>query len=149
MGNRIYVGNLPFNSTSEDVRGAFAAHGAVEDVRVVMDRETGRSRGLAFVTMASDEDAQRAIQAMNGAMFGDRPLRVNEAVEKGARPSFPSPRPPRPLNGGPLPPMAEPPPEPGDERRRRSQFRGDRRGPRIERSDDDDDGHGRGRRRRW
>jgi RNA recognition motif-containing protein len=92
MGNRLYIGNLPFTATAEDVRGAFEAHGAVTDARVVTDRDTGRSRGFAFVTMGSSEESTRAIEKMNGALLAGRPLRVNEAQERAARPSGFSPR---------------------------------------------------------
>lgn len=79
MSNRLYVGNLSFNTTSDSVRAAFAELGEVTDVHVVMDRETGRARGFAFVTMGSPAEAAKAIQAMNGAVLDGRPLRVNEA----------------------------------------------------------------------
>jgi len=82
MGQRLYVGNLPFNATAEDVRSAFAGVGEVSDVHLVTDRETGRARGFAFVTMGSDEAAQSAISQLNGALLGGRPLRVNEAEDR-------------------------------------------------------------------
>jgi RNA recognition motif-containing protein len=82
MGNRLYVGNLSFQSTTESVRSAFAAFGEVSDVQVVTDRETGQSRGFAFVTMGSAQEATRAIAEMNGALLDGRPLRVNEAEER-------------------------------------------------------------------
>ncbi|MCL2723178.1 MAG: RNA-binding protein [Polyangiaceae bacterium] len=82
MGNRLYVGNLSFNSTTESVRECFANIGEVTDVHVVTDRETGRSRGFAFVTMSSPADAQKAISEMNGTLLDGRPLRVNEAEER-------------------------------------------------------------------
>src|SRR4051812_50230890 len=82
MGNRLYVGNLSFNATTESVREFFAGTGTVTDVHVVMDRETGRSRGFAFVTMSTDQEAQKAIAETNGAMLDGRPLRVNEAEER-------------------------------------------------------------------
>src|SRR5262245_6565237 len=63
---KIYVGNLPFSTTDEELRGMFAAHGAVSSAQVVIDRETGRSRGFGFVEMASDDEARKAIEAMNG-----------------------------------------------------------------------------------
>ena len=81
----IYVGNLPFNATEEEVRDLFAAHGTVEAVRLMTDRETGRPRGFGFVEMA-DGDAARAIQALNGTELGGRSLRINEAQPKGKRP---------------------------------------------------------------
>lgn len=82
MGNRLYVGNLSFNSTADSVRTEFANFGEVSDVHVVTDRETGRSRGFAFVTMGTNEAAQKAIQELNGAMLDGRALRVNEAEER-------------------------------------------------------------------
>ena len=82
MRNRLYVGNLSFNATSETVRSTFAAMGEVTDVHVVTDRETGRSRGFAFVTMATGDDAAKAISQLNGALVDGRPLRVNEAEER-------------------------------------------------------------------
>ena len=83
MGNRLYVGNLSYQSNEESVREAFSAFGEVTDVHVVLDRDTGRSRGFAFVTMDSDSTAQQAIAEMNGAMLDGRALRVNEAEERG------------------------------------------------------------------
>lgn len=85
MGNRLYVGNLSFHATTDSLRAAFAERGEVTDVHVVMDRETGRSRGFAFVTMGSDHEAQSAISSMNGALLDGRPLRVNEAEERPQR----------------------------------------------------------------
>ena len=85
MGNRLYVGNLSFNATNETVRSAFSAFGEVTDVHVVSDRETGQSRGFGFVTMGTNEQAQKAIAEMNGAMLDGRALKVNEAEERGAR----------------------------------------------------------------
>ena len=82
MGNRLYVGNLSFDSTAESVRASFSAIGEVTDVHVVTDRETGRSRGFAFVTMATAAEAIKAMQEMNGALLDGRPLRVNEAEER-------------------------------------------------------------------
>jgi RNA recognition motif-containing protein len=83
MGNRIYVGNLSFNATADTVREAFVEFGEVTDVHLVMDRDTGRSRGFAFVTMATDALAQNAISAMNNKVLDGRPLRVNEAEARG------------------------------------------------------------------
>ena len=85
MGNRLYVGNLSFHTTTDVLRQAFAGAGEVTDAHVVTDRETGRSRGFGFITMASEEQAQAAIQAMNGADLDGRPLRVNEAEERPQR----------------------------------------------------------------
>ncbi len=81
----IYVGNLPFSATETDVRDLFEQHGAVQSVKLVNDRETGRPRGFGFVEMAATE-AQTAIQQVNGFQMGGRPLRVNEAREREARP---------------------------------------------------------------
>ncbi len=78
---RLYVGNLPFSATDESVRALFSKHGTVEKVSLITDRETGRPRGFGFVEMSS-ADAARAIQALNGADFGGRPLRVNEAQDR-------------------------------------------------------------------
>lgn len=78
---KIYVGNLPFTATEDQVRELFAAHGTVESVALPNDRETGRPRGFGFVEM-SQADAARAIQAVNGQNLGGRPLRVNEAQDK-------------------------------------------------------------------
>lgn len=82
MGNRLYVGNLSFQTNAETIRSAFQAIGEVTDVHAVMDRETGQSRGFAFVTMGSAQEAQRAIAEMNGMMLEGRSLRVNEAEER-------------------------------------------------------------------
>jgi RNA recognition motif-containing protein len=78
---KIYVGNLPFTATESDVRALFEAHGAVQSVALINDRETGRPRGFGFVEMSSS-DAQRAIQSLNGKDMGGRPLRINEAQER-------------------------------------------------------------------
>jgi len=83
VGNRLYVGNLSFNATTDSLRTAFSAFGEVTDSHIVMDRETGRSRGFGFVTMGTAEAAQKAIAEMNGAMLDGRPLKVNEAEERG------------------------------------------------------------------
>lgn len=81
----IYVGNLPFSATENEVRGLFEQHGKVDSVKLVNDRETGRPRGFGFVDMPPS-DAQTAIQRLNGFEMGGRPLRVNEAREREARP---------------------------------------------------------------
>ena len=85
MSSRLYVGNLSFHATTESVREAFAQHGSVTDVHLVLDRQTGQSRGFAFVTMGDQEQANKAIAAMNGAMLDGRALRVNEAEERPQR----------------------------------------------------------------
>ncbi|PZN29555.1 MAG: RNA-binding protein [Proteobacteria bacterium] len=79
--SKIYVGNLPFSASEEDVRTLFMQHGTVESVSLIMDRETGRPRGFGFVEM-SRADAARAIQNLNGQEMDGRPLRVNEAQDK-------------------------------------------------------------------
>ena len=88
MGNKLYVGNLPYSFRDEDLQQAFAAHGNVTSAKVMMERDTGRSKGFGFVEMGSDAEAQTAINEMNGQQFGGRGLVVNEA-----RPM--EPRPPR------------------------------------------------------
>ena len=86
MGTRLYVGNLPFSATKASVKAAFSATGGeVTDVHIVTDRESGQSRGFGFVTMGTDQQAQTAIEQMNGALFEGRPLRVNEAEERPQR----------------------------------------------------------------
>lgn len=83
MGKKLYVGNLSYNSTEDEIRDAFSADGrTVEEVALIMDRETGRPRGFGFVTMGSEEDARAAIEACDGLMLGGRSLRVNEAQER-------------------------------------------------------------------
>ena len=84
MAKRIYVGNLPYSATETELREMFEKHGKVLSVDVLMDRETGRSRGFGFVEM-DDADAAKAIEKLNGADLGGRPLRVNEARERGER----------------------------------------------------------------
>lgn len=78
---KLYVGNLPFSATEDTVRTAFAAHGTVESLSLVMDRDTGQPRGFGFVEMSS-ADASKAMQALNGADFGGSPLKVNEAQDR-------------------------------------------------------------------
>jgi RNA recognition motif-containing protein len=82
MSNRLYVGNLSFQTDEQGLQEAFSRFGEVSDVKVVTDRETGRSRGFGFVTMADAEGARNAIEQMNGAMVDGRALRVNEAEER-------------------------------------------------------------------
>jgi RNA recognition motif-containing protein len=82
LNNKIYVGNLSFNTTEEELRQLFEQHGSVSSVSVITDRETGRPRGFAFVEMGSDQEAQAAIQEMDGYELDGRPLRVNEAQER-------------------------------------------------------------------
>ena len=79
MGNKLYVGNLPYSFRDEDLQQAFAAHGSVSSAKVMMERDTGRSKGFGFVEMGSDAEAQAAINGMNGQQYGGRGLVVNEA----------------------------------------------------------------------
>ena len=79
MSNKLYVGNLSFRVTSEDLQDYFAAAGAVESANVVFDRETGRSRGFGFVEMATEDDANNAIAQFNGQEYDGRNMVVNEA----------------------------------------------------------------------
>jgi cold-inducible RNA-binding protein len=85
MGTKLYVGNLSFRTTSEELRDAFAAVGTVESASVIEDRDTGRSRGFAFVEMATAEEAAAAIEQFNGKDFGGRNLTVNEAKPRADR----------------------------------------------------------------
>jgi RNA recognition motif-containing protein len=85
MSTRLYVGNLSFNTTGETIREQFGAMGAVTDVHLVMDRDTGRPRGFAFVTMGTPAEATKAISQLNGKMLDGRALRVNEAEERAPR----------------------------------------------------------------
>jgi RNA recognition motif-containing protein len=93
MGNKLYVGNLPYSVRDSDLEQSFGQFGAVTSAKVMMERDTGRSKGFGFVEMGSDAEAQAAIAGMNGAPLGGRSLVVNEA-----RPM--EPRPPRSGGGG-------------------------------------------------
>ena len=84
MSKKIYVGNLPFSTTDAELRRLFEQHGTVESVSVIMDRETGRPRGFAFVEMSDASSASAAISTLNGRELGGRALRVNEAQERAA-----------------------------------------------------------------
>ena len=86
MSKKIYVGNLPWSTTSTDLEQMFAPHGTVRAAEVISDRETGRSRGFGFVEMETEEGMNAAIQALNGFDMGGRPLTVNEARERTPRP---------------------------------------------------------------
>src|ERR1700758_5491083 len=79
MGKKIYVGNLAYGVTDSDLQQMFGAHGTVESAQVIMDRDTGRSKGFGFVEMKSDQEAQAAIAALNGQQHDGRSLTVNEA----------------------------------------------------------------------
>ncbi len=87
MSTRLFVGNLSYNTTENDLHDAFSAHGTVVEATLMLDRASGRSRGFAFVTMSTPEEAQRAIQAMHGAQLDGRPLTVNIARPREERPS--------------------------------------------------------------
>ena len=93
MGNKLYVGNLPYGVRDNDLEQAFNQYGSVASAKVMMERDTGRSKGFGFVEMGSDSEANAAIQGMNGQPLGGRSLVVNEA-----RPM--EPRPPRSFGGG-------------------------------------------------
>jgi RNA recognition motif-containing protein len=86
MGNKLYVGNLPYTVRDEDLQQAFGAFGGVNSAKVMMERDTGRSKGFGFVEMGSDAEAQAAIEGMNGQSLGGRSLVVNEARPMEARP---------------------------------------------------------------
>jgi RNA recognition motif-containing protein len=85
VGRKLYVGNLPFETTEDDLQQLFAQAGAVESVRVMRDAATGRARGFAFVEMASDSEAQGAIDKFHEQPFGGRALTVNEARPQASR----------------------------------------------------------------
>ncbi len=86
MSTKLFVGNLSFNTTENDLQDAFAAHGQVVEATLMMDRMTGRSRGFAFVTYSTPEEAQKAIAALNGSQLDGRALTVNIARPKEERP---------------------------------------------------------------
>ena len=87
MSNKLFVGNLSFDTTENDLQDAFAAHGTVTETNLMMDRTTGRPRGFGFVTMNSPEEAQKAIAALNGSQLGGRALTVNVAKPREERPA--------------------------------------------------------------
>ena len=86
MGNKLYVGNLPYTVRDEDLQQSFSAFGNVTSAKVMMERDTGRSKGFGFVEMGNDAEAQQAIAGMNGQSLGGRSLVVNEARPMEARP---------------------------------------------------------------
>ena len=86
MGNKLYVGNLPYSVRDEDLQQAFGEFGAITSAKVMMERDTGRSKGFGFVEMGSDAEAQAAINGMNGQPLGGRSVVVNEARPMEARP---------------------------------------------------------------
>ncbi len=79
MGKRLYVGNLPYSVDESGLSEKFSAHGAVESTKLITDRNTGRSKGFAFVEMETESEAQAAIEALNGTDYDGRPMTVNEA----------------------------------------------------------------------
>src|SRR6202008_2372815 len=87
MATKLYVGNLPFNTTENELQELFSQAGAVQEVMLMQDKFTGKSRGFAFVTMASDQEAQNAISQINGKTLEGRALTVNEARPREPRPS--------------------------------------------------------------
>ena len=87
MSTKLFVGNLSFNTTENDLNDAFAAHGTVTETNLMMDRETGRPRGFGFITMSSAEEAQKAIDALNGKSIDGRALTVNVAKPREERPA--------------------------------------------------------------
>lgn len=82
MNNKIYVGNLSHNATKEDLQQLFAAVGTIEDIAVIKDRDTGRSKGFAFVTFATKQEAQDAVTRFNGQEFMTRPLKIDIAQDR-------------------------------------------------------------------
>src|ERR1700758_420722 len=95
MNTKLFVGNLSFNTTENDLQDAFAAHGTVVETNLMTDRATGRSRGFAFITMSSEQEAQDAVTSMNGKSIGGRALTVNiarpreeRAPRAGGRPQY-------------------------------------------------------------
>lgn len=86
MGKKLYIGNLPFSATEQVLHDTFSQCGTVESVKIITDRDTGRSKGFGFVEMASDTEAQTAIQKFNGADYEGRTMTVNEARPMEARP---------------------------------------------------------------
>ncbi len=82
MSKKLYVGNLPFSSTEEDLKDLFGRHGSVASVAVITDRKTGRPRGFAFVEMEEASAAEEAVRALDGSDLGGRSIRVNEAHDK-------------------------------------------------------------------
>ncbi len=86
MGNKLYVGSLPYSTTEQQLSELFAEHGTVQSAKVITDRYTGQSRGFGFVEMSTGEEAQKAITALNGTPLGGRTLVVNEARPQEKRP---------------------------------------------------------------
>jgi RNA recognition motif-containing protein len=87
MGNKLYIGNLPYSATNESLTETFSQFGTVDSVKIITDRDTGRSKGFGFVEMGSDDEAQAAIESLNGKDFGGRNITVNEAKPQEPRES--------------------------------------------------------------
>mgnify|MGYP001818229566 CR=1 FL=1 len=85
MGRKLYVGNLPYSSTEDSLREAFSQSGSVDSVTIIIDRDTGRSKGFGFVEMGTDAEAQAAIEALDGQDLGGRRIKVNEAKPRAPR----------------------------------------------------------------
>jgi len=85
MGRKLYVGNLPYSSTEDSLREAFSESGSVDSVTIIIDRDTGRSKGFGFVEMGTDAEAQAAIEALDGQDLGGRRIKVNEAKPRAPR----------------------------------------------------------------
>ena len=85
MAKRLYVGGLPYETTDDELKDLFSEAGTVESAKVVTDRYSGRSRGFGFVEMSTDEEAQKAVESMNGKQIGERSITVNEAKPMGER----------------------------------------------------------------
>jgi RNA recognition motif-containing protein len=112
MGNRLFVGNLSYSISSDELRAEFSKYGTVTDVKILMDRETGRSRGFGFITLSTDQEAANAMSVLNGVMIGGRTINVNEARERNFSGGNPnggnrSYRPSSPISPPPSPPMNE------------------------------------------
>lgn len=86
MGRKLYVGNLPYSATEQALTERFAEHGTVDSVKIITDRDTGQSKGFAFVEMSRDSEASSAIAALNGADYEGRPMKVNEAKPQNKKP---------------------------------------------------------------
>ena len=100
MNNKLFVGNLSFQTTENELHDTFAAHGTVMEANLMVDRMTGRPRGFGFVTMSTPEEAQKAIDALNGTQIGGRPITVNIARPREERPQGGGRGPRREYGGG-------------------------------------------------
>ncbi|UCF67258.1 MAG: RNA-binding protein [Acidobacteriota bacterium] len=124
MGTRLFVGNLPYSATDDEIRSLFSEHGTIVDVHLATDRETGRPRGFGFVSFSSEQEAQKAAEALNGHSLGGRALAVNIARDRNSGPpprAGLSTRPPRLARGAPGgPPLVDGAPPPEEEAPRRT-----------------------------